>query len=146
MPTPFTDIYTRAIFRFADYDFLKKDIQAREDVLERYLMAAITDFYRVCTVNLLDYDTELKQFNEELNDEIIEILALGISFYWLSYKALDSKALKNVLNSKDYYYYSPANLLKEVQTLRETVRREFQSRMRKYSYNDNEIETLKTGG
>lgn len=143
MATPFTDIYARAIFRFADYDFLKQDIQTREDVLERYLISAKTDFYRICKVDLTDCDMEAKQFNEDLDDEIIEILSLGISFYWLSFKALNSELLKNVMNSKDYYYYSPANLLKEVQTLRETLRGEFNSRMRKYSFNNNTIDTLK---
>lgn len=143
MATPFKDIYDRAIFRFADYDFLKQDIQTREDVLERYLISAKTDFYRVCKVDLTDCDMEAKQFNEDLDDEVIEILALGISFYWISYKALDSKALKNVLNSKDYYYYSPAKLLKEVKELRDMIRSEFNSAMRRYSYNDNELETLK---
>ena len=84
-----------------------------------------------------------KQFNQDLDDEIIEILSLGIAFYWLSYKALNSELLKNVLNSKDYYYYSPANLLKEVQTLRKTIRDEFRGKMRQYSYNNNSISTLK---
>ena len=143
MATPFSDIYDRAIFMFADHDFLKKDIQTREDILEKYLISAKTDFSRVCKVDLTDCDLETKQFNSDLDDEIIEILALGISFYWLSYKALDSKALKNVLNSKEYSYYSPSALLKEVKGLRDTIRGEFQSKMRRYSYNDNELETLK---
>lgn len=144
MATPYTDIYTRAIFRFADYDFLQKDFDAREDVLENYLISAKTDFARVCAVDLSDCDNELKQFNVDLDDEEKEILALGISYYWLSYKTLDSKALKNVMNSKDYYYYSPANLLKEVQTLRKTLRDEFNSRMRSYSFHKNSIETWST--
>ena len=143
MATPFTDIYARAIFRFADYEFLKQDIVIREGVLEKYLMSAKTEFQRICKTDLGDYDLEIKQFNQTLDDEIIEILSLGIAFYWLSYKALNSSLLKNVLNSKDYYYYSPANLLKEVQTLRKTLRDEFNSRMRQYSYNDNTISTLK---
>lgn len=143
MATPFTDIYDRAIFRFADYDFLKQDIQTREDVLEKYLISAKTDFVNVCKVDLGTYDILLRQFDEDLDDDEIEILALGISFYWISYKALDSKALKNVLNSKDYYYYSPANLLNEVQSLRETIRSEFYSKMRRYSYKDNGLQTLK---
>lgn len=143
MATPFTDIYDRAIFRFADYDFLKQDIQTREDVLEKYLFSAKTDFADVCKIDLGDCDLLLRQFDEDLNDDEIEILALGISFYWISYKALDSNALKNVLNSKDYYYYSPANLLKEVQALRETIRSEFYSKMRRYSYKDNGLQTLK---
>lgn len=144
MATPFTDIYARAIFRFADYEFLKQDIETREGVLEKYLISAKTEFQRVCKTDLGDYDLELKQFNQTLDDEVIEILSLGIAFYWLSYKALNSELLKNVLNSKDYYYYSPANLLKEVQTLRKTLRNEFNSKMRQHSYNDNTISTLKS--
>ena len=143
MATPFTDIYARAIFRFADYEFLKQDIETREGVLEKYLISAKTEFQRVCKADLGDYDLELKQFNQTLDDEVIEILSLGIAFYWLSYKALNSELLKNVLNSKDYYYYSPANLLKEVQTLRKTLRDEFNSKMRQHSYNDSTIGTLK---
>ena len=144
MATPFTDIYARAIFRFADYEFLKQDIETREGVLEKYLISAKTEFQRVCKTDLGDYDLELKQFNQTLDDEVIEILSLGIAFYWLSYKALSSELLKNVLNSKDYYYYSPANLLKEAQTLRKTLRSEFNSKMRQHSYNENTISTLKS--
>ena len=144
MATPFTDIYARAIFRFADYEFLKQDIETREGILEKYLISAKTDFQRICKIDLGSYDMELGQFNETLDDEVIEILSLGIAFYWLSFKSLNSELLKNVLNSKDYYYYSPANLLKEIQTLRKTLRDEFNRKMRKYSYNDTDISNLKT--
>ena len=143
MATPFTDIYARAVFRFADYEFLKQDIDTREGVLERHLFSAKTDFQRICKADLGSYDMELRQFNETLDDEVIEILSLGVAFYWLSYKSLNSELLKNVLNSKDYYYYSPANLLKEIQTLRKTLRDEFNRKMRKYSYNDTDISNLK---
>lgn len=143
MATPFTDIYARTIFRFADYKFLEQDIQTRETVLEQYLISAKTEFQRICKVNLSDVDMEKKQFNQDLDDEIIEILSLGCAYYWLSYKTMNSELLKNVMNSKDYYYYSPANLLKEVQTLRRTLRDEFHGRMRQYSFFDNTLETLK---
>ena len=142
MATPFTDIYARAVFRFADYEFLKQDIDTREGVLERHLFSAKTDFQRICKADLGSYDIELRQFSETLDDEVVEILSLGVAFYWLSYKSLNSELLKNVLNSKDYYYYSPANLLKEIQTLRKTLRAEFNRKMRQYSYNDNDISTL----
>ena len=143
MATPFNEIYGRAIFRFTEHKFLKQDIQAREDVLENYLVSAKTDFLRICKIDLSDCDFEQKQFNDDLDDEVIEILALGIAYYWISYKTLDSKALQNVLNSKDYYYYSPSALLKEVQTLRKTIRNEFRSKMRSYSYANGDIGSLK---
>lgn len=143
MATPFADIYSRAIFRFADYKFLEQDIDTREAILEQYLFSAKTEFQKVCKVDLSHYDRELQQFDVDLGDEEIEILSLGIAYYWLSARTLNSENLKNRLNSKDYYYYSPANLLKEIQTLRKTVRDEFYSRMRQYSYLDNSIGTLK---
>jgi len=143
MATTFKEIYDRAIFRFADYEFLKHDIQTREDILERHLMAAKTDFQRICKFDISEYDKELKRFNVDLGDEEIEILSLGVASKWLSYKSLDSELLRNVLNSRDYYYYSPANLLKEIQTLRKTLKDEFQSAMRRYSYYDNSLDTLK---
>lgn len=143
MATPFTDIYARAIFRFADYKFLELDTDVREGVLEKYLISAKTEFQRICKVDLKDVDYVNKQFNVDLDDEVMEILALGVAYYWLSYKTMNSELLKNVLNSKDYYYYSPANLLKEIQTLRRTIRDEFKSRMRQYSFFDNSLATLK---
>ena len=143
MATPFSEIYSRAIFRFADYKFLEQDILTREAILEKYLFSAKTEFQKVCKVDLSQYDRELQQFDVDLGDEEIEILSLGIAYYWLSARTLNSENLKNRLNSKDYYYYSPANLLKEVQTLRKTVRDEFYSRMRQYSCLDNTISTLK---
>ena len=141
MATAFNDIYNRAIFKFADYSFLSKDQELKEAVLQKYLLSAITDFNPICKFNLMDYDLTLGQFNEDLDDYSQEVLALGVAFYWLSYKTLDNKNLKNVLNSKDYYYYSPANLLKEVQTLRETLYKEFQVKMRQYSFLNSDMGT-----
>lgn len=141
MATAFNDIYNRAIFKFADYSFLSKDKELKEAVLQKYLLSAIADFNPICKIDLFDYDLDAGQFNNDLDDYTKEVLALGVAFYWLSYKTLDTKKLKNVLNSKDYFYYSPANLLKEVQTLRETLYTEFQVKMRKYSFLDSDIGT-----
>ena len=143
MATLFSDIYKRAIFRFADSTLLQKDIQTRDDVLENYLMSAKNDFHKICKVDLDDYDLDLKQFNSDLDDEIIEILSAGIAYYWISFRTLNSDLLKNNLNSKDYYYHSPANLLKEIQTLRTTLKNEFFGKMRAYSYSGSGIENMK---
>lgn len=102
-----------------------------------------TTVSHACRVDLNDCNFELHQFNQDLDDDVIEILSLGVAYYWLSFKTLNSELLKNVLNSKDYYHYSPANLLNQVQTLRKTVGIEYRAAIRKYSYNFNTLETLK---
>ena len=142
MPTKFEEIYGRAIFRFTDYTFLNVCSDLKECVLEKYLLSAIADFQHSCKVDLNDYDLEKEQFNVELDNEIIEILSLGISFYWLSAQAMNRQLLKNTIYSKEYIAYSPANLLKEIRTLRDMIGQEYRGKINTYSFRHGSIETL----
>lgn len=143
MPTKFSEIYERAIFKFTDYSFLNEITDFKEALLQKYLLAAVADFRHSCTVDLNDYDLELEQFNTELDNEIIEILSWGIAYYWISAKALNSELLRNTIHNKDYTSYSPANLLKEIQSLRGVVEQEFRGRVRTYSFRHSDIDTWK---
>ena len=143
MNTSFSEIYERAVFRFSAYDFLDKDKFMKESVLEKYLDSARVDFQPSCDINLSDRDVEKKQFNSELSEEIQEILALGVAFYWLSAKTMRSDLLKNIIYHKDYTTFSPANLLKEIRTLRKEIKKEFKSKIREYGYNNSSLGTLK---
>lgn len=143
MPTKFSEIYERAIFKFTDYSFLNEITDFKEALLQKYLLAAVADFQHSCTVDLNDYDLELEQFNTELDNEIIEILSWGIAYYWISAKALNSELLRNTIHNKDYTSYSPANLLKEIQSLRGAVEQEFRGRVRTYSFRHGDIDTWK---
>ena len=143
MGTNFSEIYEKAIFKITAYDLLKNTQAMREAVLEKYLDSARVDFQPVCDVDLSKRDTENKCFDGELSDEIQEILALGIAFYWLSAKAIRSDLLKNSIWHKDYTAFSPANLLKEIQELRKELKKEFKSRIREYGYRNSGLENLK---
>ena len=136
MATPFTTIYDRAIFKFADYKFLEVLVEEdRNAVLERYLTSANADFAPLClNHNLNDRDMELKQYNEDLEDDVIEVLSTGISYYWLYYHALNSELLKNGLNTSEYSYFSPGNLLDAIKKLKDVVCEEYYSKMRRYTY------------
>jgi len=83
---------------------------------------------------LFDKDDDLQQFNQDLDDEIIEILAIGEIYYWLSPKVLNTENLKNALNTKDFQQSSLANLLKELQSLRDSLYKEFKQNIINYSY------------
>ena len=80
-----------------------------------------------------------------LTDEEQEILALGIAYYWLSMKTMDSQLLKNIMTRKDYNTYSPANLLKELSALKTSLKQEFRGRINEYSYRHGTLDTLKVG-
>ncbi len=82
-------------------------------------------------------------FVEDLSHTEIEILGLGVAYYWLRACNLDDRLLKNRLNSKDYSYFSPAMLLKEVGELRNNIEMDYFGKMSTFSYNNSDIQTLK---
>ena len=141
--TKFSEIYDTAIFKFQDYSFLNEIRDFKEAVLKRFLFSAITDFLHNCPVDLLDYDEDEEVFNQDLDLEVKEILACGIAYYWLNSKTNDARLLKNKLYSKDYVSYSPANLLKEIQSLRQSIKREYFGKLNKYSVRNGGIENLR---
>lgn len=141
--TKFSEIFDRAAFRVSDYDFCRMTNSIKNAIFEKYLNSARVDFQPHCSVNLSDIDYETKAFNIDLSEEIQEILALGIAYYWLSGKTIRSDLLKNKVYQKDYATFSPANLLKEIQTLRKEIKQEFYSKIKEYGYRNSNLETLR---
>lgn len=143
MATSYDVVHTRAIAKISDYDILKFDVDARQQIMDDYLFSADVEFQRLCKIDLADKDSELRQYNQTLTDEVIEILAAGEVYYWLMPKVLNTENLYNVLNTKDFSMYSPANLLKELQSLRDTFWNEFKRKMYLYTYRTASISELK---
>ena len=167
MSTPYSEIIDRAIFRFADTSIARMSEDGQNYIMKKYLDSAVSDFQNKCHVDLSkritlevqpDAPSDLtssddadnadiaqpepvivEAFEEDLDSEIQEILALGISYYWLSAKVLDSELLKNKLSTKDYQYFSPANLMREIQTLRDSVRKEYRDRIIRYTYDHGDV-------
>ena len=137
MATPFSEIYERAILKFSDYEFLKLPES------EKYLMGARADFEKMCRIDLSQIDAVRKEFKLDLDNEVIEILALGIAYQWVSSKVLDSSNLSNSLSLKDYSFFSPANLLREMTEFRNSIYKEYRRKMIEYSYYAGNISTLK---
>lgn len=132
MATPFQNVYTRAMFRLRDTKLARLNDADKEYILHQYMLSAISDFQPKC---LLDLTLRTEDaFEADLSDEEQEILALGISYYWLSAQVLNNELLKNKLSTKDYTYFSPANLLRESAELRDQVRKEYKSRITNYTY------------
>ena len=146
MSTPFVDIYQRAIFRFRDYDFCHMNDLDINEVLFAYLRSAISDFSPVCEIDLNDFDAEAEEFNQDLDNEVQEILSLGISFYWISTQIMNQELLRNSLSTKDYSYFSPANLLRESQTLRDSLRKEYRDRITQYTYHHADLAGISGNG
>lgn len=143
MPTKFSEIYERAIFKFKDYSFINAIADFKEAVLQQHLLSALTDFQHVSKVDITKYNLKQEEFVEELGNEEIEILALGISFYWLSAQVMNRELFKNRIHNSDYTSYSPANLLKEMQALLAMLEQNYRGKINVYSYRYGDIGSLK---
>nr|DAP06624.1 MAG TPA: hypothetical protein [Caudoviricetes sp.] len=139
MATPYNKIYDRAMFRFRDYEFLRLTEYDRELVLENHLKSAEADFIDICRYDLTKINDTLKEYEEDLDNETIDVLAAGVAYYWMSSKVLSEELFQNNLSLKEYTIHSPANLLRELTVLRKDLRKEFNRKMIRYSYTGSKL-------
>ncbi len=140
--TSFSEIFDRAMFQFRDRSIMHLNIEDREHVLMMHMFAAMNDFQRVCRIDL-PYDPINMCFTIKLGHEEIEILALGTATYWLKSRAHDEDVLHNRLYTKDYNFFSPANLLREINNLLEITEDKFRKSIVEYSYMHSALSSLK---
>lgn len=142
MATPYSEIYDLHSGMYSDYEFLQLIPIDQDEILEGWLLNAISEFDN-CKINLSDRDNTLKQFNQTLSDKEKRILAKGMLIEWLSPKLYTIENLKNHLSSKDFSTYSPANLLKEIINTHNKALKEFNREKNTYAHkNFNPLEKL----
>ena len=138
MSTPFSTIYERALFKFKDHDLLNMSEETRDTFFYNFLIMAQTEFQKFSKTEIAR-DDELKEYTEDLDDEIVNILALGIAYNWVSFSTVDDDKLKNRMNTSDYNLYSPANNLKANNELRKDLLKEFRQAVRVYTYRNGDL-------
>lgn len=136
MGTPYSVIFERFLSKIEDYtllqDILSEPGYANSLMLD-YLNSSIPKFtYARDEIKVRDNETE--QFECELSEREIEIIATLMQVEYLSPKILRSDTLENFLGSKDFETYSPANLLKETRITRENIINEAKALMVEYYY------------
>ena len=142
MATPYSKIHEVAIRKFSDYGLLDFQPSDRENILTGFLKSAVVDFQRLCHMDLSDRDDKLAQFNQDLDDEIIEILATGEAYYWVKPFVSNNENFYNLMNAGDYSFFSPANLLSKLIEIHEKLEKEFRRKMILYSYRIADISGL----
>lgn len=135
MATSFDAVYYDFLSKVQDPTFFELPVTTRESLLEGFLNTAQAKFQRVCKVDLTDRDNMLKLYNNDLDNEIIDILGTGMVWAWLCYKLNYSDLLENFLSTKDYTLAAaPSNMLREVRATRDTALKDFSRDITMYSY------------
>lgn len=142
MPTPFDTIIDLALTLIDDYALINLYNQSQQKfftVCDSYLIAAIPNFTR-CKQSL-SYDATLRQFDNELTDLEISILADYWILAWFEKQTQDSKKFNALLQSSgSFKSHSAAQNLKEKNTYLNGLREKVSQKVTDYQAQD--IESL----
>lgn len=121
MATTFEEVYSEFLSQISTYEYLDyEEAELNEEFLV-FLKRAMAKFVE----KDFTLDETTQSFSRELKDLEITILGLGMLESWISPKINNLTLLKQSLSSKDYTFYSSANHLKELMSLRKNVNDDF---------------------
>ena len=134
MATSYEKIYERVFPKFKDFDIPLMEEKDVEIMFHNYLSSSISMFYN-CKKDLSDRDEILLQFNQDLDNDEIEILSnyMVIIFLDSNYIRVPT-ILKANLSSSDFNAFSPANFLKELTAMRKVYLTENETILMRYSW------------
>lgn len=140
----FTDAFLAKITEFELYQL---EPEQRTDVVDGFMKRAISNFKHVCKCDLSTTgDDETREFDvnadEDHIDEIVDIVSEGMVVQWLKQYLNRQEILENVLNTKDFTTYSPAELLMRVGNAYKSASGDYTQMIREYSYNHGDLTKL----
>lgn len=141
------DLFTGAFLgKVTEYDFINLDAYDRNTIVDGYMKRACSQFDRICKYDLTDRDDIIRQFNIDIPDdeidEILDIVSEGMLVQWMKPYVFKQDNLVQLLNTRDFTAYSPAELFRQVSNAYNSVNKNFVGMMREYSYNHGDLTEL----
>lgn len=142
------EIFTDAFLsKITEYSFLRLSEENRTQVVDGYMKRAISEFGKVCKYNFSTAgDDIIRQFlldvPEEDVDEIADIVSEGMVVQWLKPFVYKQDILSNVMNTKDFTRYSPAELVLRIGNAYSKAQKDYTQKIREYSFNHGDLTDL----
>lgn len=144
MATPFTSVYDAFYPQIKDYtlyELAEENENAFYEELFGLLKNAIANFPPT-HLDLYDYDESMQEFNVDLTQAEITILAKLMVSEYMSPLILDETLTKESLNSKDYRVYSQGKHMDSLRNVKESVQEDVNRTLSRQSYSLENIEKL----
>lgn len=147
MSVPYDKFTEAFLSKVTEFDFIKMSDYERNSLIDGYMKRAIAAFRKNCKYDLLTTaDDVVREFNVEIADEdldeVLDIVSEGMLVHWMKPYAYRQESLENVLNTRDFSTYSPAELLLRVRNAYESAQKDFTNMVREYSYNHGDLTDL----
>ena len=142
------DRFTGAFLeKVTDYDMLTLTDYDIQNSLDGFMKRAVSAFRKNCkydlftTANDADREFDVDIADEDV-DELVDIISDGMVVQWLKPYVNRQELLTNVLNTRDFTTYSPAELLMRVGNAYQSASDEYTQKIREYSYNHGDLGSL----
>lgn len=144
MSVSYDDFAGAFLSKITEFDILQLDYEDQVAIVDGLMKKALSDFRHVCKYDFITTQNDAERtFDVEVDgkdiDEIVNIISEGMVVYWLKPYIYKQQLLNNVLNTRDFTVYSPAELLKQVRTTYEQSQRDFTQMIREYSFNHGDL-------
>ena len=142
------DYFTGAFLnKISEFELLQLEGNIRTEMIDSYMKRAISAFKKNCKVDLFTTGDDVERvFNVEVSDddidELVDIISEGMVVQWLKPYVYQADLLRNLMNTRDYTLYSPAELLLRVGNQHKIAQKDFTQMIREYSYNHGDLSDL----
>ena len=132
MGTPYTEVIDNFTKMITEYKFTKLLEEERDDWVISLMNSALAKFAITNPEKLSPRDDT--EFENDLDDYEIDILCNLMIVEWLKPYLFSVDNLENLMTTKDWAEYSPANLLKEIRKTYDLARLTSKNMTKNYTY------------
>ena len=142
------DVFAGAFLaKVNEYDFVQMEVSDRKEIVDGYLLRAVAEFRKNCGYDLLGtQDSAAREFDVDIVqadlDELVDIISEGMLLQWMKPFVYRQENLENVLNTRDFTSYSPAELLMRIGNAYTDVKKDYTQMIREYSFNHGDLTRL----
>ena len=136
MATPYEKIYNRFSQKISDFNLVEADDHSLGEMLQGWLNSSIVRI-RKCQHDLSKRNDELQEFDEDLSDLEIELLALGMVDAWVTPMLNSTELTLQFIGGKEEKYYSQSQQLAELRNLKKENSLEMNRLHNYYTYTNN---------
>ena len=136
MATPYDKIYSRFFQKVTDFNLAEIDDASLDEMLQGWLNSAVIRV-RKCQHDLSKRDDEIQEFEENLSDLEVELLACGMVDSWLAPQLASTELTLQFIGGKEEKVYAQSSHIKELRELKESNLLEMNRLHNYYTYTSN---------
>ena len=124
MATPYEKVYGRFLQKCTDFNLADLDNDTLREMMKEWLNSAI--IRTRTSSDLSARDDEIEVFENDLTDQDVELLSMGMVLAWLDQRIQSTEYTNLFVGGKEEKFYSPSSQLAELRNLRADILREMQ--------------------